>query len=76
MAHGLHHWRLGGVLSFVLRRSLEESPEFERMKSLAPRQPFRELLLLVELRMDVSLGYGSGKRGIRSSGGSPVVSCH
>ena len=35
---------LGGVLSFVLRRSLEESPEFERMKSLAPRQPFRELL--------------------------------
>ena len=26
---------LGGVLSFVLRRSLEESPEFERMRSLA-----------------------------------------
>lgn len=35
---------LGGVLSFVLRRSLEESPEFERMKSLASRQPFSELL--------------------------------
>src|SRR5262245_34247115 len=35
---------LGGVLSFVLRRSLEESPEFERMKSLASRQPFREML--------------------------------
>jgi MFS transporter, MHS family, proline/betaine transporter len=35
---------LGGVLSFVLRRSLEESPEFARMKSLAVRQPFRELL--------------------------------
>ena len=35
---------LGGVLSFVLRRSLEESPEFERMRSLASRQPFRELL--------------------------------
>jgi len=35
---------LGGVLSFVLRRSLEESPEFARMKSLAARQPFRELL--------------------------------
>lgn len=35
---------LGGVLSFVLRRSLEESPEFERMKSLAARQPFKELL--------------------------------
>jgi MFS family permease len=35
---------LGGVLSFVLRRSLEESPELARMKSLAVRQPFRELL--------------------------------
>ncbi len=35
---------LGGVLSFMLRRSLEESPEFARMKSLAARQPFRELL--------------------------------
>lgn len=35
---------LGGVLSFLLRRSLEESPEFERMRSLASRQPFRELL--------------------------------
>jgi len=35
---------LGGILSFVLRRSLEESPEFARMKSLAVRQPFRELL--------------------------------
>ena len=35
---------LGGVLSFVLRRSLEESPEFERMRTLAARQPFRELL--------------------------------
>jgi MFS family permease len=47
----LYGWRiafvvggLGGVLSFVLRRSLEESPEFERMRSLASRQPFRELL--------------------------------
>jgi MHS family proline/betaine transporter-like MFS transporter len=35
---------LGGVLSFVLRRSLEESSEFERMKSLASRQPFVDLL--------------------------------
>src|SRR5512145_2336588 len=35
---------LGGILSFVLRLSLEESPEFARMKSLAVRQPFRELL--------------------------------
>jgi len=35
---------LGGVLSFALRRSLEESPEFERMRSLASRQPFGDLL--------------------------------
>ena len=33
---------LGGLLSFALRRSLEESPEFARMKQLASRQPFRE----------------------------------
>jgi MFS transporter, MHS family, proline/betaine transporter len=35
---------LGGVISFLLRRSLEESPEFARMRALALRQPFRELL--------------------------------
>jgi predicted MFS family arabinose efflux permease len=35
---------LGGLLSFSLRRSLEESPEFARMKQLASRQPFREVL--------------------------------
>jgi MFS transporter, MHS family, proline/betaine transporter len=35
---------LGGFLSFVLRRSLEESPEFARMKALAARQPFKEVL--------------------------------
>jgi MFS transporter, MHS family, proline/betaine transporter len=35
---------LGGLISFVLRRSLEESPEFARMKELAARQPFREVL--------------------------------
>ena len=35
---------LGGILSFVLRRSLEESPEFARMRSLASRLPFSELL--------------------------------
>jgi MFS family permease len=34
---------LGGALSFVLRRSLEESPEFARMRSLASRQPLREV---------------------------------
>jgi MFS transporter, MHS family, proline/betaine transporter len=35
---------LGGLLSFALRRSLEESPEFARMRALASRQPFREVL--------------------------------
>ena len=35
---------LGGILSFVLRRSLEESPEFARLRSLASREPLRELL--------------------------------
>ena len=35
---------LGGALSFVLRRSLEESPEFTRMKALAVRRPFSEVL--------------------------------
>lgn len=35
---------LGGMLSFLLRRSLEESPEFARMRALAARQPFRDLL--------------------------------
>jgi MHS family proline/betaine transporter-like MFS transporter len=35
---------LGGVLSFVLRRSLEESPEFARMRRLASRRPLRDVL--------------------------------
>lgn len=35
---------LGGLLSFSLRRSLEESPEFARMKQLASRKPFSEVL--------------------------------
>jgi MFS family permease len=35
---------LGGILSFVLRRSLDESPEFARMRGLASRQPLREVL--------------------------------
>ena len=35
---------LGGILSFVLRRSLEESPEFARMRKLASKLPFSELL--------------------------------
>ena len=47
----LYAWRiafvlggLGGAVSFMLRRSLEESPEFARMRALALRRPFRELL--------------------------------
>lgn len=35
---------LGGVVSFLLRRSMEESPEFARMRAVALKQPFRELL--------------------------------
>src|SRR5262245_13885261 len=35
---------LGGLLSFALRRSLEESPEFARMKQLASKRPFSEVL--------------------------------
>jgi MFS family permease len=35
---------LGGILSFILRRSLEESPEFARMRGLASRAPLREVL--------------------------------
>jgi MFS transporter, MHS family, proline/betaine transporter len=35
---------LGGVLSFVLRRSMEESPESVRLKGLASRQPFGDLM--------------------------------
>jgi predicted MFS family arabinose efflux permease len=35
---------LGGLLSFALRRSLEESPEFARMKQIAAKMPFREVL--------------------------------
>jgi MHS family proline/betaine transporter-like MFS transporter len=48
---------LGGLSSFVLRRSLEESPEFARMKQLASRQPFRELLRshLVPVAVGISM---------------------
>jgi MHS family proline/betaine transporter-like MFS transporter len=35
---------LGGLVSFGLRRSLEESPEFARMKQIAAKMPFREVL--------------------------------
>jgi MHS family proline/betaine transporter-like MFS transporter len=53
---------LGGVLSFILRRSLEESPEFARMKSFAVRQPFRELLRtnLVHVAIGCAILAGTG----------------
>src|SRR6187397_1892306 len=35
---------LGGLVSFVLRRALKQSPEFARLRGLASRQPFRDLL--------------------------------
>jgi MFS family permease len=35
---------LAGVLSFLMRRAMEESPEFARMKALAARHPLREVL--------------------------------
>ena len=53
---------LGGILSFILRRSLEESPEFARMKSFAVRQPFRELLKtnLVHVLVGCAILAGTG----------------
>ena len=49
-------------MSFVLRRSLEESPEFARMKSFAVRQPFRELLRtnLVHVLVGCAILAGTG----------------
>jgi MHS family proline/betaine transporter-like MFS transporter len=35
---------LGGIVSFLLRRSLEESPEFARLKGLSVRQPLLDVL--------------------------------
>jgi MFS family permease len=45
----------GGLLTFVLRRSLEESPAFARMKALALRQPFREILRAYRTRVAVGI---------------------
>src|SRR6478736_8269093 len=44
---------LGGLVSFALRRSLEESPEFARMKALAARLPFGELLRTNSLHVTI-----------------------
>lgn len=35
---------LAGFLSFLMRRAMEESPEFAKMKALAARHPLREVL--------------------------------
>ena len=35
---------LAGFLSFLMRQAMEESPEFAKMKALAARHPFREVL--------------------------------
>jgi predicted MFS family arabinose efflux permease len=35
---------LAGLLSFLMRRAMEESPEFARMKQLASKRPFGEVL--------------------------------
>lgn len=46
----------GGIVSFIARRAMEESPEFARMKALAARQPFKEVL--VSHRGAVLVGIG------------------
>jgi MHS family proline/betaine transporter-like MFS transporter len=47
---------LGGVLSFIMRRAMEESPEFAKIKALAARHPLREVLR--EHWLPVLLGIG------------------
>ena len=51
---------LGGVVSFVLRRSLEESPEFARVRALAARRPFGELLRTHPMPVLVGIGLLAG----------------
>jgi len=51
---------LGGVASFVLRRSLEESPEFARMKALAVRRPFTEVLRTRPLHVLIGIAATAG----------------
>jgi MHS family proline/betaine transporter-like MFS transporter len=68
---------LGGVLSFVLRRSLQESPEFARMKQLAARHPFREVLRthLVPVAVGVSvLAATAGFNGLYFAHMAPYMS--
>jgi MFS transporter, MHS family, proline/betaine transporter len=51
---------LGGVVSFLLRRSLEESPEFARVRALAARRPFRELLRTHPMPVLIGIGLLAG----------------
>jgi MFS family permease len=47
---------LAGLLSFLMRRAMEESPEFARMKQLASKRPFGEVLQ--SHRVPVLVGIG------------------
>ncbi len=51
---------LGGILSFVMRRALEESPEFARMKHLAVKRPFAEVLRTRPLHVLVGVAMLAG----------------
>lgn len=51
---------LGGALSFVMRRALEESPEFARMKHLAVKRPFAEVLRTRPLHVLVGVATVAG----------------
>jgi len=51
---------LGGAISFLLRRSLEESPEFTRMRALASRRPFGELLRTHPMPVLIGIGLLAG----------------
>jgi MHS family proline/betaine transporter-like MFS transporter len=47
---------LAGLLSFLMRRAMEESPEFARMKQLASKRPFGEVLQTHRLPVLVGIG--------------------
>jgi MHS family proline/betaine transporter-like MFS transporter len=47
---------LAGLLSFLMRRAMEESPEFARMKQLASKRPFGEVLQTHRLPVLIGIG--------------------
>ncbi len=47
---------LAGLLSVLMRRAMEESPEFARMKSLAVKRPFGEVLRTHRTEVVVGIG--------------------